>query len=60
MAKLFANTGDPDQIPHFASTDLGLPIALLGVSRLKWVIHRTNMKAMKWVDFLSFFFNKGI
>ena len=57
MAKLFANIGDPDQMPHFAAPDLGLqglPIALLGVSRLKWYKHRTNIKAMKWVDFLSF------
>ena len=29
MAKLFANSGDPDEIPHSAQTDLGptcLPI----------------------------------
>ena len=33
MAKLFANSGDPDQMPHFAASDLGLhclPITLLG------------------------------
>ena len=24
MAKLFANTGDPDQMPHSAASDLGL------------------------------------
>ena len=37
MAELFANSGDPDQMP----SDLGLhylPLNLLGVSRLKWVI----------------------
>ena len=36
MAKLFANTGDPDQTPHFAASDLGLhclPITLLEVSK---------------------------
>ena len=36
MAKLFANSEDPDQTPH----DMGLhclPITLLDVSRLKWV-----------------------
>ena len=40
MAKLFANSGDPDQMPHFVVSDLGLhclPIALLGVSRLQKV-----------------------
>ena len=40
MAKLFANSGDPDQMPHFAASDLGLhclPISLLWVSGLKWV-----------------------
>ena len=37
MAKLFANSGDPDQKPHSAASDLGLhclPITLLLVSRL--------------------------
>ena len=40
MAKLFANSGDPDQTPRSAASDLGLhclPSTLLGVSRLKWV-----------------------
>ena len=40
MAKLFANNGDPDQMPHSLASDLGLhylPDTLLGVSRLKWV-----------------------
>ena len=40
MAKLFANSEDPDQMPHSAASDLGLhclPITLLGVSRLKLV-----------------------
>ena len=40
MGKLFANNGDPDQMPHSAASDLGLPclpITLLGVSRLQWV-----------------------
>ena len=39
MAKLFANSGDPDQMPHSAVSDLGLhflPITLLGFSRLQW------------------------
>ena len=40
MAKLFANSGDPDQMPHSVASDLGLhylPITLLRVSRLQWV-----------------------
>ena len=40
MAKLFANSEDPDQTPRSAASDLGLhclPITLLGVSRLQWV-----------------------
>ena len=39
MAKLFANSGDPDQTPRSATSDLGLhclPITILGVSSLKW------------------------
>ena len=34
MAKLFANSGDPDQMPHSVVTDLGLhclPITLVWV-----------------------------
>ena len=40
MAKLFANSGDPDQTPRSAASDLGLhclPVILLQVSRLQWV-----------------------
>ena len=40
MAKLFANSGNPDQMLHSVASDLGLhclPITLLGVSRLQWV-----------------------
>ena len=40
MAKLFANSGDPDQTPRSAASDLGLhclPVTLLLVSRLQWV-----------------------
>ena len=38
MAKLFANSGDPDQMQHSVEGDLGLhclPITLLRVSRLQ-------------------------
>ena len=37
MAELFANSGDPDQMPHTMASDLDLhclQITLFGVSRL--------------------------
>ena len=40
MVKLFANSGDPYQMPHSAASDLGLrclPFTFLGASRLQWV-----------------------
>ena len=40
MVELFANSGDPDQMPHVVSSDLGLyclPIICLGVSSLQLV-----------------------
>ena len=40
MAKLFANSGDPDQTQRSAASDLGLHrllITLLRVSQLQWV-----------------------
>ena len=40
MAKLFANSGEPDQTPGSVASDLGLhclPFTLLQVSRLQWV-----------------------
>ena len=40
MAELFASSGDPDQTPRSAASDLGLhclPVTPLGVSRLQWV-----------------------
>ena len=39
IAKLFANSGDPDQTTHTAVSDLGLqclPVTLGEVSRLNW------------------------
>ena len=47
MAELFANSGDPDQTPHSAASDLGLHclrITLLRVSRLHWVIVQKPLK----------------
>ena len=43
MAQLFANSGDPDQTPLVAASDLGLQcllVTLLGVSRQQWVKQR--------------------
>ena len=40
IVKLFANSGDPDQMPHYAVSDLGLHcllVTLLLVSRQQWV-----------------------
>ena len=40
MVELFANSGDPDQMPHSAASDLGLhclPLTRLEVSRQQWV-----------------------
>ena len=46
MAKLFANSGDPDQTSHSAVSELALhclPRTLLGVSRLQWVFIVTGI-----------------
>ena len=54
MAKLFANSGDPDQTPRFAASDLGplcLPITLLQASRLQWV----NAKVVEFKYSKAFF-----
>ena len=40
MVKIFANSRDPDQMPHSAASDLGLhclPVTRLGVFSLQWV-----------------------
>ena len=40
MATLFANSGDPDQTPRPAASDLGLhclPITLYGIFTLQWI-----------------------
>ena len=50
MAEVFANSADPDQMPHSAASDMGrhcLPVTLLGVSRLQWV--NTSMVRNKGV-----------
>ena len=51
MAKLCANSRDPDQMPHYEASDLGLhylPITLLEDSRLQWVsLEKTKMVSGK-------------
>ena len=40
MVELFANSGDPDQMPHSVASDLGLhclPVTRLGLSSNQWV-----------------------
>ena len=40
MVELSTNSADPDQMPRFVASDLGLhclPVTLLGVSSLRWV-----------------------
>ena len=65
MAKLFANSGDPDQTPRSAASDLGLhclPITLLRVSRLQWVnaLLLASCPTIWTVSFLSYNLNKFI
>ena len=43
MVELFANSEDPDQMPHSAASDLGLhclPITLFGFSRVNMAYGR--------------------
>ena len=63
MAKLFANIGDPDQMPCSATSDLGLhclPINLLGLSRLQWVnrsLLSVNLTQSCWTRICTAFAN---
>ena len=67
MAKLFANIGDPDQMPHSAASDLGLhclPITLLRVSRLQWdketkTLVNANKKTARIILFVSGFYESS-
>ena len=50
MAKQFTNSGDPDQTPYFAASDIGLhclPISLLGVSRLQLVNPKNSFRLIQ-------------
>ena len=62
MAKLFANSEDPDQMPHSAASDQGLPclpITLVWVSRLQLVNRLSDTSCCHLVvldkDFLVIF-----
>ena len=50
MAKLFANSRGPDQMPRAAASDLGLhclPIIHLEVSRLQWIKNRFFFRSQR-------------
>ena len=50
MVGLFANSGDPDQTPRSAASDLGLhclPVTRLGVSSIQWVKYSIVLNALK-------------
>ena len=53
MANLFANSGDPDQTPRSAASDLGLhclPIIFLRVSRLQWVNDHKHAREPQYLE----------
>ena len=64
MIELFANSGDPDQTPQNAASDLGLhclPITSLGVSRQQWVnkphlMRHTKLLQTAFGKFILLFF----
>ena len=59
MVELFANSGDPDQMPHSVASDLGLlclPVTLLEVFRLQLVKVQSRIEAY---NFLFDFFRKN-
>ena len=56
MAKLFANSGNPDQTPRSAASDLGLhclPSTLLRVSRLQSVRINTAKIVCRYINFMG-------
>ena len=55
IVELFANSRDPDQMPHFAMSDLGLhclPITLLGVFRLQRVKDKKEFRRKNIFQFI--------
>ena len=58
MVELFANSGDPDQMPYFVASDLGLhclPITLLRVSSLQWINWNVLFPSKVFSGFLTDF-----
>ena len=61
MVELFANSGDPDQTPCSAASDLGLhclPVTGLGVSSLQWVnkfigFNVLVVRVIKWLWYIQ-------
>ena len=56
MAKPFANSGDPDQTPRSAASDLDLhclPVTLLRVSRLQWIKENSFKENIWFIELLS-------
>ena len=62
MVEVFANSIDPDQMPHSVVSDLGLhclPVTLLGVSRLQWVKASSKILADNILNFFLLFFREN-
>ena len=58
MAKLFANSGDPDQTLRSAASDLGLhrlPITLLGPPDYNGLRRHTKRRRLPRIFFILFF-----
>ena len=52
MVEVFANSGDPDQTPRSAASDLGLhclPVTFSAVSRLQWVMRWQKCLILKFL-----------
>ena len=61
MSKLFANSGDPDQTPHSAASDLNLhclSVTLFGVSRIKWVNAVPNYNELMQLQTVKYYKQK--
>ena len=62
MVELFANSGDPDQMPHSAASDLGLHClsnTLSGVSRLNALMQSNLGKIFRLHSEIFFLFFPG-
>ena len=59
--EMFASSGDTDQMPRSAVSDLGLhclPITLLRVSRLQWVKENTTLSPELYRFIYMYFYFK--